>query len=367
MEVPSPPVGRKIVHVDMDAFYASVEQRDRPELRGRPVVVGGSPESRAVVCSASYEARAFGVRSAMPCSQARRLCPQAVFVAPDFRKYTEASRLIHGVFHEVTDLVEPLALDEAFLDVTQNRLAEPLAGRVARHLKQRILSVTGLVASAGVGPNKLVAKLASGHRKPDGLVIVPPAQVADFLAPMPVDALWGVGPATAARLKAIGLERVSDIRATPVSALTTALGRWGAFLHDQAFGRDERPVETAREPRTRGAETTLSTDIRALDALNSLLSRHAEDVADGLGRAARRARTVTLKVRFSDFATITRSRTPEAPVAEAAELFAIGEGLLRAVLAEDARPVRLLGLSAANLEPVDAPRQLWLPLPGAPA
>ncbi len=363
----APPRPRKIVHVDMDAFYASVEQRDRPALRGRPVVVGGSPESRAVVCSASYEARAFGVRSAMSCAQARRLCPQAVFVPPDFRKYSEASRLIHGVFHEATDLVEPLALDEAFLDVTENRLGEPLAGRVARHLKARIRTVTGLVASAGVGPNKLIAKLASGHRKPDGLVIVPPADVEAFLAPLPVSALWGVGPATEARLHALGLRSVSDIRAASVPTLTGALGRWGAFLYDQAFGRDDRPVEPSREPRSRGAETTLGTDIRDPEALSALLGRHAADVAEGLARASRRARTVTLKVRFRDFATITRSRTPEAPVAEAAELLSIGEGLLRGVLADDERPVRLLGLSAGNLEPLDAPRQLWLPLPGAPA
>jgi DNA polymerase-4 len=347
----------------MDAFYASVEQRDRPELRGRPVVVGGSPNSRGVVCAASYEARAFGVRSAIPCSQARRLCPQAVFIPPDFRKYSEASRLIHGVFREVTDRIEPLALDEAFLDVTENRLGEPLAGKVAKYLKFRVREVTGLTASAGVGPNKLIAKLASGHRKPDGLVIVPPDAVEAFLAPLPIDALWGVGPATAERLRALGLQTVADLRTRRPEELAAHLGRWGLFLHDQAFGRDERPVETSREPRSRGAETTLATDIRDLDALVELMRHHAEDVAESLRRAGRRARTVTVKVRFSDFATITRSRTPEAPVAEAAELLALGEALLRGVLADDARAIRLVGLSAANLVAEDAPRQLRLPLP----
>ena len=349
----------------MDAFFASVEQRDRPELRGRPVVVGGPPNSRAVVCSASYEARAFGVRSAIPCSQARRLCPQAVFVSPSFEKYSEASRLINAVFREATDLVEPLSLDEAFLDVTRNRLGEPLAGRVARHLKARIREVTGLTASAGVAPNKLVAKLASGHRKPNGLVIVPPADVEAFLAPLPVEALWGVGPATAARLHALGLRTVTDLRARSSQELVAALGRWGGFLYEQAFGRDDRPVEPGREARSRGAETTLSQDTRDLERLTALLRGHAEDVAFGLSRERRLARTVTLKIRFADFATVTRSKTPETPVAEAAELVMVGLSLLRGVLLDDARDIRLVGLSAGNLIAEDAPRQLWLPLPGA--
>ena len=264
----------------------------------------------------------------------------------------------------MTALIEPLALDEAFLDVTENRLGEPLAGKVAIYLKRRVREATGLIASAGVGPNKLIAKLASGHRKPDGLVIVPPAEVAGFLAPLPVEALWGVGPATAERLHAMGLKTVADIRTRRPEALAAQLGRWGFFLYDQAHGRDERPVETTREPRSRGAETTLSHDIRDLESLLDLLRHQAGEVAESLSRAGRRARTLTVKVRFADFATITRSRTPERPVAEAAELLGLAEGLLRGVLADDGRAIRLIGLSAGNLVGETLPHQLWLPLPG---
>jgi len=349
---------RRIVHLDMDAFYASVEQRDRPELRGRPVAVGGSPESRSVVCAASYEARAFGVRSAMPCAQARRLCPDLVFVRPDLEKYSAVSRQLHALFREVTDRIEPLALDEAYLDVSENRLGERLAGRVAQHLKRRVREVTGLPASAGVGPNKLIAKLASAHDKPDGLCVVPPERVLDFLAPMTVDRLWGVGPVTASRLEAAGLRTVLDLRECPVETLSSVVGRWGADLRRQAFGVDERPVVAHREPRSRGAETTLAQDTRALEVLGPLILRQAVEVAEALERSGRWARTLTLKVRFEDFVTRTRARSFVAPSSEAAHFATAGEALLREVLADDNRAVRLVGLQASHLVEPSAERQL---------
>ena len=354
---------RRIVHVDMDAFYASVEQRDAPSLRGRPVVVGGSPDGRGVVAAASYEARAFGVRSAMPCARARRLCPDLVFVRPDFEKYSAVSRQIHGVFREVTDLVEPLALDEAFLDVSVNKRGEPLAGRVAQYVKARIREVTGLAASAGVGPNKLVAKLASAHDKPDGLCIVPPDRVLAFLAPLPVDRMWGVGPVTAARLEAAGLKTVADLRAQTPAALSLLVGRWGETLWRQAHGDDDRPVVTDREPRSRGAETTLERDTRALEVLGPLIVEQASEVADALTRNARRARTITLKIRFSDFVTRTRARSLSEPVGEAAVLASVGEALLREVLDNDPRDVRLIGLQASQLVDPSTDRQLVFDFP----
>ena len=355
---------RKIIHVDMDAFYASVEQRDDPTLRGRPVVVGGPPHSRGVVCAASYEARAFGVRSALPSSRAARLCPEAVFITPNFGKYEAASRAIHAVFREVTDDVEPLALDEAFLDVTVNHLDEFSAGRLARHLKHRIFEDTALVASAGVGPNKLIAKLASGFEKPDGLVIVPPERVLSFLEPMEVGALWGVGPAMVTRLAAIGLRTVNDVRAADPSALGRALGRFGAFLYEQAFGRDERPVEARGQPRSVGSETTLKTDTRDLSLLSALVCEQANDVALSLTRAHRQARTLTLKVRFSDFESRTRSRTLSESTADTGVIAKVAQALLSGLLAEDTRDLRLVGVSATNLEDDNAPRQLSLDLPG---
>src|SRR5436309_1591763 len=225
---------RRIVHVDMDAFYASVEQRDDPTLRGRPVAVGGSPESRGVVAAASYEARAFGVRSALPMSRAVRLCPQLVIVRPDFAKYGDASRQVFAIFREVTPLVEPLSLDEAFLDVTENSWGEPLAVDVARRIKARIREETRLTASAGVAPNKFLAKIASGWKKPDGLTVIAPQRVESFLQQLPVDALWGVGPKTAARLRAAGIERLVDVRTAEASVLAETVGSYAEALRRMA-------------------------------------------------------------------------------------------------------------------------------------
>src|SRR5438128_1794494 len=233
---------RRILHVDMDAFYASVEQRDNPELRGKPLAVGGQPTRRGVVAAASYEARTFGVRSAMPMATAVRLCPSLVIVRPDFARYKAASSAVFAIFREVTPLVEPLSLDEAYLDVTENAWGEPLGTSVAKRLKARIRAETSLTASAGVAPNKFLAKIASGWKKPDGLTVISPERVEPFLRQLPVDALWGVGPVTAKKLRARGIEKLVDVRAIDANELRAAVGGLADWLQQLASGIDDRPV-----------------------------------------------------------------------------------------------------------------------------
>src|SRR5437667_6873880 len=251
---------RRILHVDMDAFYASVEQRDNPALCGKPVAVGGQPDQRGVVAAASYEARAFGVHSAMSMAKAVRLCPALVIVPPDFARYKAASQTVFAIFREVTPLVEPLSLDEAYLDVTDNMWGEPLATTVARRLKARIQADTGLTASAGVAPNKFLAKIASGWRKPDGLTVIAPQRVESFLQQLPVDALWGVGPKTAARLRAAGIERLVDVRAADAGVLAETVGSYAEALRRMAHGEDDRAVDPNRERKSIGCEETFAHD-----------------------------------------------------------------------------------------------------------
>lgn len=353
---------RKIIHVDMDAFYASVEQRDRPELRGRPVVVGGPPTSRSVVAAASYEARRYGVRSAMSSAEAKRRCPDLVFVRPDFARYAAVSGQLREIFHSVTDLVEPLALDEAYLDVTTNKLEEPLAGKIARDLKQRIKQELHLTASAGVGPSKLIAKLASDHQKPDGLVIIPPEQVDAFLLPLPVGKLWGVGPATEKRLHELGVHTVAELRRVPEEVLEERLGSFGPFLRQLALGDDRRPVEPHRIAKSHGAERTFEHDLSALADMDQVLARLAERVAAEVAEEGRPGRTVTVKVRYADFTTLTRSRSLPTPTADAERITKVAQGLLRATEAPR-RPVRLLGVAVSGLLGEDEALQLELPLP----
>lgn len=352
---------RKIIHVDMDAFYASVEQRDRPELRGKPVVVGGTPDGRGVVAAASYEARRYGIHSAMPAARAKRLCPHAIFLSSSFDKYTEVSRQIRDVFHEVTDLVEPLSLDEAFLDVTENFLGEPLAGKVARHIKERIKTETGLTASAGVGPSKLIAKLASDWDKPDGLVIIPPERVEAFLTPLPVGRLWGVGPKTAERLADIGIRTVEDVRSASRDQLERTLGRFGPFLFDLAHGRDDREVLPHRIAKSRGAERTLAKDLIERSEVEALVDSLSERVAEALARTDRPGRTITLKIRYDDFTTITRSRSVPSPTKEAARIASVARQLLDQTEV-GRRPVRLVGVSVGHLIQEGEPHQLELDL-----
>ena len=351
---------RKIIHVDMDAFYASVEQRDRPELRGRPVVVGGRPGTRGVVAACSYEARVFGVRSAMPTTRAQRLCPDAIFVPPRMDRYVSVSREVRQIFREVTDEVEPLSLDEAYLDVTENKFGEPLAGKLARHLKDEIKRRTGLTASAGVGPSKLVAKIASDVNKPDGFLVVPPEDVAAFLAPLPVGRLWGVGPKTGARLAELNIKTVEDVRRADIHTLTQRFGRYGAYLAALAWGDDDRSVETEREAKSRGSETTFLEDEWSVSALCHTLQGLSEEIAAELVSMGTRARTVTLKLRYADFTTITRSRSLRHPVQEAATIYEVAKDLLVAGTQAGTLAVRLIGVSVSSLQRPGAPEQLWL-------
>jgi len=347
----------------MDAFYASVEIRERPELRGRPVIVGGSPDGRGVVCSASYEARRFGVRSAMACSRAAKICPEAEFVYPNFDLYSQVSREIRQVFHEVTDLVEPLSLDEAYLDVTSNKQSEKLAGKIAQWIRAEIVSRTGLTASAGVAPNKLVAKIASDLKKPNGLTIVPPERVLEVLAPLSVGRLWGVGPKTEERLNELGYFKVDDLRRSSREVLRAQLGGFGEELWNQAHGRDDRAVDPHDDPKSRGSETTFSEDVREIGKLLDVLDRLAEDVASDLARLGRPARTITVKIRYSNFETITRSQTLFRPTAQARTIAKTARELLFRDTEVGQRPVRLLGISASGLVSADdGPEQLWLDL-----
>ncbi len=351
----------------MDAFYASVEQRDDPSLRGKPVAVGGDPGRRGVVVAASYEARAFGVRSALPMAQALRLCPRLRIVRPDMARYQAVSRQVFALFREVTPLVEPLSLDEAYLDVTENAWGEPLGVAVARRLKARIREETALTASAGVAPNKLLAKIASGWRKPDGLTVVAPERVEAFLRRLDVDALWGVGPVTARKLRELGFVRLVDLRKADPAALELALGRHAGELLRLAHGIDERPVVPDRPRKSVGAETTFDEDLTDLEELRRVGARMAERCAAWLLRKALGAQTVTLKLRYADFTTVTRSATGP-PVRTAAEVAARAGALLDRTEA-GARPVRLLGVSVHGwVGPGDEePRgQLLLPFPPLP-
>jgi DNA polymerase-4 len=328
---------RRIIHIDMDAFYASVEMRDDPQLRGKPVVVGGSPESRGVVAAASYEAREFGVRSAMPMSRALRLCPQLVIVRPDFRKYREASERVMEILHSATPLVEPLSLDEAYLDVTENSWGMPLARDVAIRIKKTILDETGLTASAGVAPNKFLAKIASGWQKPDGLTVIAPERVESFLQKLPVEALWGVGPVTAKKLRAVGIQSLVDVRNADFQVISKAVGSLAEWLVQLSHGDDPRPVEPHRETKSVSCETTFAEDLKSLAEINEELARLARELAQDLAAKSLRART-----------TVTRSHTAKAFTASKAEIVNRAQMLLERTEA-DRRPVRLLGVGAHGL------------------
>ncbi|MGC9667330.1 DNA polymerase IV [Planosporangium sp. 12N6] len=348
-----------ILHVDMDAFFASVEVRRRPELRGRPVVVGGAGP-RGVVSSASYEARAYGVRSAMPGSRARRLCPHAVFLPPDFAAYSAASRAVMAIFRDVTPLVEPLSTDEAFLDVAG---AARLFGRpaeIAAAIRRRILAEQGLTCSVGVAPSKFVAKLASTRAKPDGMVVVPADRVLDFLHPLPVEALWGVGERTAETLRRLGLVRVRDLAEAPVGMLRSALGEAAALhLHELSWGRDPRTVVPERVEKSIGAETTFDVDVTDPDVIRRSLLALAGKTAGRLREAGQSGRTVVIKVRLADFRTLNRSRTLPVATDVTREIFETAWALFQAL--RPGEPIRLVGVRVEGLSAgASAPRQLAL-------
>ena len=336
----------------MDAFYASVEQRDNPSLRGKPVAVGGDPTTRGVVAAASYEARTFGVRSAIPMSRAVRLCPSLIIVRPDFHKYRAVSQQVFAIFREVTPLVEPLSLDEAYLDVTQNAWDEPLGVTVARRLKTAIRDATQLTASAGVAPNKFLAKIASGWKKPDGLTVVAPERVESFLQGLPVDALWGVGPVTAARLREHGIEKLTDVRARAPAELEAIVGSLASWLIDLAQGRDDRAVEPNREAKSAGSEETYATDLSTIAEIRQEIAKMAREVAAWLELKSITARTVTIKVRYSDFTTVTRSQSAAQPTSDAQSIVTRATALLSKTEA-GVRPVRLLGVSVHNFGQAD--------------
>ena len=332
----------------MDAFYASVEQRDDPALRGRPVAVGGRPDRRGVVAAASYEARKFGVRSAMPMARAVRLCPDLVVVPPDFGRYREISNRIFDMYRSVTPLVEPLSLDEAYLDVTRNRWDEPLATTVARRLKQWMRDEVGLTVSAGAAPNKFLAKIASDWDKPDGLTVIPAERVDAFLQRLPVEALWGVGPVTAKRLRAEGIVRLVDVRTAEPQVLQRAVGSRTDWLRRLAEGVDDRPVTPNRTAKSSGSERTYPTDLTDLDVIRREIDQLAQGGAAWLERRRRLARTVTVKVRYSDFTTVTRSHSAQPATRDAEAIVARARRLLDRTEA-GARPVRLLGVTLHNL------------------
>lgn len=339
---------RKIIHIDMDAFYASVEQRDDPSLRHRPLAVGGSRE-RGVVMAASYEARAFGVRSAMPSATARRLCPDLVFVRPRFEAYKAVSSEIRAVFEEHTPIIEPVALDEAYLDVTENLKGLPTATDVARDIRATILARTGLTASAGVSYNKFLAKVASDHPKPDALFVITPAMGPGFVEALPIGQFRGVGPATEAKMKRLGIRTGADLKARSLDELRAAFGSTGDYYYRVARGIDERPVRANRERKSIGAETTFSDDTSEYAVLAERLQPLLDKVWAVATAKAVVARTVTLKLKFSDFAQITRARSLTQPLADRAMLEQVSLGLLR-----DAFPlrrsVRLIGTALSSLQ-----------------
>jgi DNA polymerase-4 len=339
---------RRIVHLDMDAFYAAVEQRDEPRLRGLPVAVGGRPESRGVVAAASYEARAFGVRSAMPMARALRLCPQLEVVRPDFDKYKAVSEQVMEILRSCSELVEPLSLDEAYVDVTENRWGMAYASLVAKELKRRIHAETRCTASAGVAPNKFLAKIASGWRKPDGLTVISPERVEQFLQCLPVDALWGVGPVTATKLRRLGIERVVDIRHFDAQRLQREVGSLADWLRRLSYGEDPRPVVAHRAAKSASSETTYAHDLEDLESIRAELERLARETAQWLEKKRLAGRTVTIKVRYADFTTVTRSHTLSRATSDADVISSWATELLHRTQA-GRRPVRLLGARVNGL------------------
>jgi len=342
---------QKIIHVDMDAFYASIEQRDNPQLRGRAVIVAWNAK-RSVVCAASYEARAFGVRSAMPAVRARRLCPEAIFIPPDFPRYREASRSVHSILERHTDLIEPLSLDEAYLDVTENKLGLATATLVARTIREQIRNELGLTESAGVAPNKFLAKLASDWRKPDGLFVIQPEEVDAFLLPLPVDRIPGVGKVTGEKLKNLGIHTVADLRNFKLSALEAQFGRYGLRLHELARGIDNNRVVPDRSTQSISVEDTFEEDVFLAGTL-PVIRRLAEKLWLASRNESRVARTVVLKLKTSEFKILTRSHTPASPPSSCEELITIALQLQERVHLNPKQRYRLVGVGLSNFREPD--------------
>jgi DNA polymerase-4 len=352
---------RKIIHIDMDAFYASVEQRDHPELKGKPIAVGYS-EERGVVAAASYEARKYGVRSAMPSIKAKRLCPDLIFVPGRMDVYKDVSRQIHEIFHDYTDLIEPLSLDEAFLDVTENKQHLELAVDIAKEIKRRIREELNLVASAGVSYNKFLAKIASDYRKPDGLCTIHPNQAMDFVARLPVESFWGVGAVTAKKMHTLGIHNGKQLRECSMDMLVRHFGKMGSIYYDFSRGIDLRPVEAVHIRKSVGCETTLMKDITKSSAVIIELYHVATELTARLQRAGFRGNTLTLKIKYHDFNQITRSYTQSQELTTLERILPLAKQLLKEV-EYSTHPIRLIGLSVSH--PIDeqegngAKRRLW--------
>ncbi len=338
---------RKIIHIDMDAFFASVEQRDNPVLRNRPVIVGGKPDSRGVVAAASYEARQFGIHSAMPCSQAYRKCPQAVFVKPRFEAYRQVSQHIHAIFTQYSDLIEPLSLDEAYLDVTENKVNNPSATRIAQAICRQIKQKTGLTASAGVSYNKFIAKIASDINKPDGIKIVLPEEGEAFVAQLAIGQFYGIGRATEKKMRALEIENGTQLKEKSLDFLLHNFGKAGSFYYKIARGIDEREVNNSRIRKSLGSETTFSVDILNRDELLQQLSLLVEEVSEDLLKKKIMGSTITLKVKFDDFVQVTRSKTIEGKINDYDSIYSLCKMLLTKTEA-GRRKVRLLGVSLSS-------------------
>lgn len=341
----------------MDAFFASVEQRDNPDLRGKPLAVGHG-EERGVVAAASYEARKFGVRSAMASQKARRLCPQLIFVPGRMEVYEAVSRQIHEIFHLYTDLIEPLSLDEAFLDVTENKLQIPLAVDIAKEIKQRIFQELDLVASAGVSYNKFLAKIASDYRKPDGLCTIHPAQAETFIDRLPIESFWGIGPVTAQKMHTLGIHNGLQLKACTLQTLTRQFGKAGQLYYDFSRGIDLRPVEAVRVRKSVGCEHTLEKDISRQSSVIIELYHVATELVERLEHAGFRGNTLTLKIKFHDFSQKTRSITQPAELCTLPQILPLSKQLLKSI-EYATHPIRLIGLSVSNPHEGTAKTQQW--------
>ncbi|MCD8183779.1 MAG: DNA polymerase IV [Bacteroides sp.] len=348
---------RKIIHVDMDAFYASVEQRDNPELRGKTIAVGHA-EERGVVAAASYEARRFGVRSAMPSLKAKKMCPQLIFIPGRMEVYKSVSRQIHEIFHEYTDIIEPISLDEAFLDVTENKPGLLLAVDIAKEIKQKIRERLNLVASAGVSYNKFLAKIASDYRKPDGLCTIHPDQALGFIARLPIESFWGVGPVTAKKMHALGIHNGEQLRGCSLAMLTREFGKVGSIYYDFARGIDLRPVEAVRIRKSIGCEHTLEKDINQRSSVIIELYHAAVELVNRLARKDFRGNTLTLKIKFHDFTQITRSITQSKELLTLDVILPLAKQLLAEVDYEH-HPIRLIGLSVSNPREENDEKGVW--------
>jgi DNA polymerase-4 len=338
---------RKIIHVDMDMFYAAVELLEHQELRDRPVVVGGSPKSRSVVTTANYVARKYGIHSAMSCAEAYRRCPECVFIKPDFPKYQKYSQIIRSIFFKFTELVEPLSLDEAYLDVTVNKRGELSATRIAREIKNEIFEQTCLTASAGVAPNMFVAKIASDYKKPDGLTVVPPEKVLDFIRPLPVRRIPGIGPVSDAHMAKLGIRTVADLASQTSEWLEEHFGSFGQYLWEIARGIDERDVTPSWERKSLGEEETFERDLLDLREIEEYLRGCSDHVFKQLNKEGKRARTVTLKIKYHNFRSVTRRRTLDDFINSADEIFEVVCDLLSRTDAGRVK-IRLAGISLST-------------------